>query len=86
MNILLFHAVDFPNGAAESAHAALIVRGLRANGERSFLMIPHGCMLGDTGNKRTKGHFQGVPYFYLNGTTTRSHNIFKSLSRSIGAW
>jgi len=79
MSILLFHIVDFPNGGAESAHAALIIRGLRKNGENAFLLIPYGAMLGvETTNERTRGHFGGVPYFYMNGKTTRSLNIFKS--------
>lgn len=79
MNILLFHTVDFPNGGAGSAHAALIVRGLRKNKKKAYLMIPYGGIIGvNTGNERIKGHYGGVPYFYMNKKTTRSSNVIKS--------
>lgn len=73
MNVLLVASVDFPNGDASSAHAALVVKGLRANGDNACLVIPHASLLGNSsGNQRAKGHQNGVPFLYLLGKTVRA--------------
>jgi glycosyltransferase involved in cell wall biosynthesis len=86
MNILLFHLVDFPNGAAGSAHARLIIKGFRRLGISAFLIIPHGQSIGNhEGNIRLKGRLEGVPFFYLNGTTSRPGNqIIRFIQDYIG--
>lgn len=90
MNIFLFHLVDFPNGAAASAHARLIVKGLRKQGENASLIIPYGQSTGSrNGNHRSRGHSDGVPYIYANGTTQRSENqvirLFQNFKGMMGS-
>jgi glycosyltransferase involved in cell wall biosynthesis len=71
MNVYLIHYIDFPEGTACTAHSKLMIQGLRKNGVKASLLIPHGGMLSkNANNKRLIGHFEGVPYCYLNNRTT----------------
>ena len=80
MNIFLLHGVTFPHGMAGSAHAELFVKGLRKNGIKAFLIIPETNLIGNVANvKRMKGHFNGVPYFYMSNHATRSLNPLKKI-------
>jgi glycosyltransferase involved in cell wall biosynthesis len=83
MNLLLFSVIDFPNGSAGSSYAALIVKGLRENGENVSLVTPHATLLGNrSGNTRSYGHVGGVPYLYLNGRVTRAKGAAKAAVES----
>ncbi len=83
MKLLLISNVDFPEGEAGSQHSALIARGLRENGARCHLIIPHGSVLGAyLKERKLKGHFDGVPYFYMNGKTTQSDGLLQYILES----
>ena len=75
--VFLFNCVDFPDGMASTAHTRLMIKGLRENNVRAVLLIPYGDM-GSRNNTRLKGHFDGVPFLYLNKTTARPRNLFLS--------
>jgi glycosyltransferase involved in cell wall biosynthesis len=84
MNILLFSVIDFPNGDASSAHAGLIVKGLRGNGHNALLLVPHASLLGNVAsNQRWKGHHQGVPFCYMSKSTTRPVGALKGTLQSL---
>ena len=68
MSILIFANIKFPEGFADTAHNALMVRGLRENNESSFLLIPYSPKKDKiSDNYMLKGHLNGIPYFYLDG-------------------
>jgi glycosyltransferase involved in cell wall biosynthesis len=72
MSVIVFSTVDFPNGDAPSAHARLLIKGLRELGESAFLLTPHASLLGNSaGNKKWHGHEGDIPFAYLSRVTTR---------------
>jgi len=82
MSFLVFAAIDFPNGTATTAHNTLMVKGIRKNGKSSFLIIPFGSSNAkELNNFKTKGHFQDVPFFFMNKKTElkRSNYYFQML-------
>ncbi len=64
---------------AGSAQARLVVRGFRKNNVKASLIIPFGIMGELAGNTRIKGHYKGVPFIYMNGTTKHSQFAFLSV-------
>jgi glycosyltransferase involved in cell wall biosynthesis len=75
MHIILIHLIDFPVGGAGSAHARLMVKGLRENGENVALVIPHPLAIGSApGKPGLKGCDGGVPFLHMGGITARSKN------------
>lgn len=84
MNIVLFAAVDFPETDAPGQRASLIVKGLRAAGEDAFMLIPHASRTGNVAeNERTSGHFNAVPFLYLNGHTSRPLGRMAAISDTL---
>ncbi len=76
MRLFLIHSIDFPNGMAGSAHVALMIRGFRKNNIKANLIIPFGIMGEMAGNIKIRGHDNGVPFIYMNGTTKYSRITF----------
>jgi glycosyltransferase involved in cell wall biosynthesis len=77
MHILLIDSIDLPFGGAHSVHVSLVMKGLRENGEKAFLIIPYGNKREIlSSNKKNYGHHDGIPYCFL-----RKHGDSKKTSR-----
>jgi glycosyltransferase involved in cell wall biosynthesis len=75
MNVYLIHCIDFPNGTAGSAHAKLIVQGMRKNKVNTTLIIPYGTTQSShSNNTKLIGHQDGVPFYYSGGSTVLPKN------------
>jgi len=87
MTVFVVSTVDFPEGGAESAHVHLMVKGLRENGERAFLLIPHGQGVGRRRRApHAKGTFQGTPFLHVNGRRIRPSNRILRFLQNYGCF
>jgi len=67
LNLFVVDPVDFPHGGAHSEHVTLLVKGLRSNGEKPFLIMPYGHKKeGLSEVKSNYGRFEGVPYCFIS--------------------
>lgn len=80
MAILLIRDLDFPNGGANTAHASLIVKGIRENNERAVLIIPRGKYTNDKRmSYRRKGNLNNIPYLFMVDLKNNQKNLFKKI-------
>lgn len=66
---------DFPRGMGSTVRVRSICHALSVGGYRSRLLIPHA--LGHGRNDRVAGTEDGIPFEYVNGSTTRPSNPLK---------
>ena len=80
MTILFIKDLDLPNGDAGTAHASLIIKGIRENNEKAALIIPRGKYTNEKQiSFRRKGHFKNIPFLFMVNSKDNPKNLFNKI-------
>jgi glycosyltransferase involved in cell wall biosynthesis len=80
VNVIIFAAVDLPDGPATTARVRQIARLLSLAGHRvTVASLQANAKTPYPGNSRTQGEFEGIRYLYLTGNTVRPIGFWRAL-------
>lgn len=69
MSLILIKTVNFPEGGAGAQFCELIVRGLRAIGTKTVLVIPRQASVANNNRSVSRGRHKGAPFFFVRAAS-----------------